>query len=146
MLLLSQVAGPVPGTRQQTRKRVCDRMKATIPRIGDDGMTLVEFLEARITEDETRARALANAPDMPRGMVVRHHFRLNVAECAAKRAILATYAAGCDDPSGFFDGWNAAYPDSLRHAIFTPMYAYLPYCTSNCYPQARSMMLPLLWA
>ena len=34
------------------------------------------------------------------------------------------------------NGWESAYPGALRHAIFTPMYAYLPYCTSNCYPQA----------
>lgn len=34
------------------------------------------------------------------------------------------------------DSWNSAYPDAIRHAIFTPMYAYLPYCTTNCYPQA----------
>jgi hypothetical protein len=33
-------------------------------------------------------------------------------------------------------GWENAYPGSLRRAIFTPMYAYLPYCTTNCYPQA----------
>jgi hypothetical protein len=34
------------------------------------------------------------------------------------------------------EGWERAYPGSLRRAIFTPMYAYLPYCTTNCYPQA----------
>jgi hypothetical protein len=33
-------------------------------------------------------------------------------------------------------GWEGAYPGSTRHAIFTPMYAYLPYCTSNRFPQA----------
>jgi len=33
-------------------------------------------------------------------------------------------------------GWEKAYPGSLRRAIFTPMYAYLPYCTTNRYPQA----------
>jgi hypothetical protein len=32
--------------------------------------------------------------------------------------------------------WEAAYPGATRHAIFTPMYAYLPYCTSNRLPQA----------
>ncbi|MBU0608736.1 MAG: hypothetical protein KKI08_12690, partial [Armatimonadetes bacterium] len=32
--------------------------------------------------------------------------------------------------------WDQAYPGCMRQAIFTPMYAYLPYCTSNCYPQA----------
>lgn len=32
--------------------------------------------------------------------------------------------------------WDSAYPGCLRRAIFTPMYAYLPYCTSNRYPQA----------
>ena len=34
------------------------------------------------------------------------------------------------------EGWERAYPGSLRRAILTPMYAYLPYCTTNCYPQA----------
>jgi hypothetical protein len=34
------------------------------------------------------------------------------------------------------NGWEQAYPGCLRRAIFTPMYAYLPYCTANCYPQA----------
>ncbi len=41
--------------------------------------------------------------------------------------------------SSFVDralGYEAAYPGSIRQAIFTPMYAYLPYCTTNCYPQA----------
>ncbi|MCE5237584.1 LamG domain-containing protein [bacterium] len=33
-------------------------------------------------------------------------------------------------------GYEHAYPGSIRQAIFTPMYAYLPYCTTNCYPQA----------
>jgi hypothetical protein len=33
-------------------------------------------------------------------------------------------------------GWDQAYPGCMRQAIFTPMYAYLPYCTTNCYPQA----------
>jgi len=37
---------------------------------------------------------------------------------------------------GVAAGWEGAYPGSLRHAIFTPMYAYLPYCTTNRYPQA----------
>lgn len=32
--------------------------------------------------------------------------------------------------------WEKAYPGSVRRAIFTPMYAYLPYCTTNRYPQA----------
>ena len=34
------------------------------------------------------------------------------------------------------EGWETALPGSLRHAIFTPMYAYLPYCTTNRLPQA----------
>jgi hypothetical protein len=33
-------------------------------------------------------------------------------------------------------GWEKAYPGAMRQAIFTPMYAYLPYCTSNRCPQA----------
>lgn len=33
-------------------------------------------------------------------------------------------------------GWEKAYPGCLRRAIFTPMYAYLPYCTANQFPQA----------
>lgn len=32
--------------------------------------------------------------------------------------------------------WESAYPGSLRRAIFTPMYAYLPFCTTNRCPQA----------
>lgn len=32
--------------------------------------------------------------------------------------------------------WEQAYPGCMRRAIFTPMYAYLPYCTTNCYPGA----------
>jgi hypothetical protein len=39
-----------------------------------------------------------------------------------------------------FTGLATAYekvcPGSVRRMIFTPMYAYLPYCTTNCYPQA----------
>jgi hypothetical protein len=34
------------------------------------------------------------------------------------------------------ENWENAYPGSTRRAIFTPMYAYLPYCTSNRLPQA----------
>ena len=34
------------------------------------------------------------------------------------------------------EGWEKAYPGAMRQAIFTPMYAYLPYCTSNRCPQA----------
>ena len=37
---------------------------------------------------------------------------------------------------GVSQGWERAYPGSMRRAIFTPMYAYLPYCTTNRYPQA----------
>jgi len=32
--------------------------------------------------------------------------------------------------------WDRAYTGAMRRAIFTPMYAYLPYCTTNRYPQA----------
>jgi len=35
---------------------------------------------------------------------------------------------------GEAEGWENAYPGSLRHAIFTIMYAYLPYCTTNRCP------------
>lgn len=35
---------------------------------------------------------------------------------------------------GGAEGWEDAYPGSLRHAIFTIMYAYLPYCTTNRCP------------
>ena len=35
---------------------------------------------------------------------------------------------------GEAEGWENAYPGSLRHAIFTLMYAYLPYCTTNRCP------------
>lgn len=34
------------------------------------------------------------------------------------------------------ESWELSYPGSTRRAIFTPMYAYLPYCTSNRSPQA----------
>ncbi len=34
------------------------------------------------------------------------------------------------------EGWEGALPGSLRHAIFTLMYAYLPYCTANRCPTA----------
>jgi len=37
---------------------------------------------------------------------------------------------------GVASAYAQAYPGSMRRAIFTPMYAYLPYCTTNCYPQA----------
>ncbi len=37
---------------------------------------------------------------------------------------------------GVAAGWEQAYPGSMRRTIFTPMYSYLPYCTTNCYPQA----------
>ncbi len=33
-------------------------------------------------------------------------------------------------------GWETALPGSLRRAIFTIMYAYLPYCTTNRCPEA----------
>ncbi len=32
--------------------------------------------------------------------------------------------------------WDRAYPGAMRRTIFTPMYAYLPYCTTNRCPQA----------
>ena len=32
--------------------------------------------------------------------------------------------------------YESAYPGSLRRMIFTPMYAYLPYCTANRSPRA----------
>ncbi|MCD6360012.1 MAG: hypothetical protein J7M38_04045, partial [Armatimonadetes bacterium] len=35
---------------------------------------------------------------------------------------------------GEAEGWENAYPGALRHAIFTLMYAYLPYCTTNRCP------------
>jgi len=34
------------------------------------------------------------------------------------------------------ESYEIAHPGSLRRMIFTPMYAYLPYCTANRYPQA----------
>jgi hypothetical protein len=34
------------------------------------------------------------------------------------------------------EGYESAHPGSVRRMIFTPMYAYLPYCTANRYPQA----------
>jgi hypothetical protein len=37
---------------------------------------------------------------------------------------------------GVASGYEQAYPGSMRRAIFTPMYCSLPYCTTNCYPQA----------
>ncbi|NSW56193.1 MAG: LamG domain-containing protein [Armatimonadetes bacterium] len=37
---------------------------------------------------------------------------------------------------GVANDWERAYPGCMRRAIFTPMYAYLPYCTTNRYPQA----------
>jgi len=50
-------------------------------------------------------------------------------EAANREAIASRFV-------GVADGWEHAYPGCLRRAIFTPMYAYLPYCTTNCYPQA----------
>ncbi len=37
---------------------------------------------------------------------------------------------------GEAEAWDAAYPGSLRRAIMTLMYAYLPYCTTNRCPTA----------
>ncbi|MBM3891592.1 MAG: hypothetical protein FJ388_20965, partial [Verrucomicrobia bacterium] len=34
------------------------------------------------------------------------------------------------------ESYESAHPGSLRRMIFTPMYAYLPYCTANRYPQS----------
>jgi hypothetical protein len=34
------------------------------------------------------------------------------------------------------ESYEDAHPGSLRRMIFTPMYAYLPYCTANRYPQS----------
>jgi hypothetical protein len=34
------------------------------------------------------------------------------------------------------ESYESAHPGSVRRMIFTPMYAYLPYCTANRYPQA----------
>jgi hypothetical protein len=58
-------------------------------------MELVEFLLARIGEDEARVKAFADSPDFPRGMVVRKHWRIQLAECAAKRRLIEwfTYAS-----------------------------------------------------
>jgi hypothetical protein len=33
--------------------------------------------------------------------------------------------------------WEKVFPGAMRHAIFTLMYSYLPYCTSNRHPQAN---------
>lgn len=37
---------------------------------------------------------------------------------------------------GVAGAYQSAHPGSVRRMIFTPMYAYLPYCTTNRYPQA----------
>jgi hypothetical protein len=37
---------------------------------------------------------------------------------------------------GTAEAWEGALPGSMRHAIFTLMYAYLPYCTTNRFPTA----------
>ncbi len=37
---------------------------------------------------------------------------------------------------GVASAYEKAFPGSLRRMIFTPMYAYLPYCTTNRCPQA----------
>ncbi len=37
---------------------------------------------------------------------------------------------------GVAGDWERAYPGCMRRAIFTLMYAYLPYCTANRFPQA----------
>ncbi len=38
--------------------------------------------------------------------------------------------------AGDAEAWEEAYPGCIRRAIMTPMYAYLPYCTSNRCPTA----------
>lgn len=52
---------------------------------------LSEFLLARIAEDEERVRSFAASDSFPRGMVVRKHFRIQLAECEAKRRIVERY-------------------------------------------------------
>jgi hypothetical protein len=53
---------------------------------------------------------------------------------------MPTEAENLNRISGSFRSLATAYeqvcPGAVRRMIFTPMYAYLPYCTTNCYPQA----------
>ena len=56
-------------------------------------MTLVEFLEARIAEDEAEAKPMAGLDDDDRGGWAIVYAERVLAECAAKRAILDV----CDD-------------------------------------------------
>lgn len=52
------------------------------------GMTLIEFLEARIAEDEAEAKPMAALEDDDRGGWAIVYAERVLAECAAKRAII----------------------------------------------------------
>jgi len=79
-------------------------------------MTLTEFLLARIAEDEYRAKSLAHAPSMPQGMSVRKHFRLNVAECEAKRRIVTLWQTAALTEA-HEDEAPSDYPESYVRAV-----------------------------
>ena len=78
------------------------------------GMTLVEFLEARIAEDEAEARPMAGLDDDDRGGWSIVYAERVLAECAAKRAIieLAQKASAVEEE---FDEymWAGAGPEQV---------------------------------
>ena len=57
----------------------------------NSAVTITEFLEARIAEDETECTPTAAMDDDDRGGWAIHYAERVLAECAAKRAILATF-------------------------------------------------------
>ena len=64
-------------------------------------MTLVEFLEARIAEDEAEAKPMAGLDDDDRGGWAIVYAERVLAECAAKRAILEMHGPVKDE------GWKS---------------------------------------
>lgn len=68
-------------------------------------MTITEFLEARISDDERHARLLAETdrrPVLSLSATVNHPQRL-LAECAAKRAVVTSYLS-CVGAEGRVEG------------------------------------------
>jgi hypothetical protein len=80
-------------------------------------MTITEFLEARIAADERAIMKLAETdrrPVLSIAITVNHPQRL-LAECAAKRAIIA--ARKRIDRSANDDEWSMGYSDANYQAI-----------------------------
>jgi len=78
-------------------------------------MNIIEFLEARIAEDEADNRDYAKLEDDDRGGWAIVYSQRVLAECATKRSILADRKR--IDRSANPDDWSAGYSDGNYDAL-----------------------------